>query len=121
MRVAALLCTVMLVAAPAFAADVDGDWSGTVSTPMGDFPVAFTFKADGDTLTGSMLGMDGMKIPIKDGKIEGNTIYFAVTLDFGGMPFDLSYKGTVSPTEITFVGEAFGMPFEFSVTRTTAK
>ncbi len=117
MKVAALVIGVMLLAAPAFAADVDGNWSGTVTTPMGDIPVGFEFKAQGTALTGSMLGMDGMKIPIKDGKIDGNTISFGVSLDFGGMPIDLAYKGTVSPAEIKFVGEAFGMPFEFSVTK----
>jgi hypothetical protein len=29
------------------------------------------------------------------------------------MPFDLSYKGAVSPEQIQFSGEAGGMPFEF--------
>jgi hypothetical protein len=34
----------------AFAADVDGKWAGSVTTPNGDFPQAFTFKADGAKL-----------------------------------------------------------------------
>lgn len=104
-----------LLAAPAFAADVDGKWSGTIDTPNGAFPVSFMFKADGATLTGSQLGMDGMEIPIKDGKVDGTMITFLVSLDFGGMPFELSYKGEVSPSEIKLTAEAFGMPFEFTV------
>jgi hypothetical protein len=114
----ALLVGLLLVAAPAFAADVDGSWTGTIATPMGDFPVAFTFKADGATLTGSMQGMDGAQLPIKNGKIDGNKISFSVSLDFGGMPLELSYAGVVSPAEIKFQGEAAGMPFELVVTKT---
>ena len=45
---------------------------GSMSTPGGDFPITFVFKAAGDKLTGTMLGVDGMEIPIANGKIEGD-------------------------------------------------
>jgi len=115
MMIRTIVAGLVLLAASAFGASPDGKWKGSVSTPNGDFPVAFTFKADGATLNGSMLGMDGMEIPIKDGKVDGDNITFTVTLDFGGMPFLLSYKGAVSDEEIKFTGEAAGMPFEFTV------
>src|SRR5688572_25361919 len=57
-KVYAIVVGLMLLAAPAFAADVDGKWSGTVSTPMGDIPVGYEFKAEGTTLTGTTLGID---------------------------------------------------------------
>ena len=47
--------------------------------------------------------------------MDVDNITFTVTLDFGGMPFLLSYKGAVSDEEIKFTGEAAGMPFEFTV------
>ena len=50
-RFSAFVAGLLLVAVSAFAADVDGKWSGSVSTPGGDFPMAFTFKADGANLT----------------------------------------------------------------------
>jgi hypothetical protein len=106
-----------MLAVRVFAADVDGKWSGTVDTPGGQFPVNFTFKADGAMLAGSLAGPDGSEIPVKDGKIDGNNISFSITLDFGGMPFELSYKGVVSPEQIQFSGDAGGMPFEFVVKR----
>jgi hypothetical protein len=107
---------VLLLAASAlFAADVDGKWSGMVSTPNGDVPVAFTFKADGATLSGSTTGPDGMEVQIKNGKAEGNNIFFSVTLDFGGMPFTIDYKGVVSGADLKLKAEAMGMPFEFNV------
>ena len=109
----AILAALLFLAASALAADVDGKWTGSVSTPNGDFPQAFTFKADGAVLTGSMTGLDGMEVAIKDGKIDGNTITFSVSLDFGGMPFQLSYKGVLSGDEMKVQGDAMGMPFDF--------
>jgi len=115
MRIALSLLVLMVMCVTAYAADVDGTWTGTVSGPMGDFPVSFTFKADGTKLTGSTLGFDGMPVPIQDGKIDGNTITFTVTFDFGGMPFPLSYKGIVSSDQIKMTADAFGMPTEFEL------
>jgi len=92
---------------------LDGTWAGTVGGPQGEFPVSFTFKADGAKLTGTTVGFDGMPVSIKDGKIDGSTITYAVSLDFGGMPFDMTYKGVVASDQIKMSGDAFGMPFDF--------
>jgi hypothetical protein len=115
MKLYAMVLGLLLVAAPAFAADVDGKWAGSISTPMGDLPVQYEFKAEGATLTGTTIGFDGTSVPIKDGKVDGNNISFTVTLDFGGMSLDLTYKGVVSPSEIKITGDFMGMPFEFTV------
>jgi hypothetical protein len=115
MRVFASVVALLLLTSTVYAADVDGTWTGTIESPMGDVPVSFTFKADGAKLTGKTMGPDGMEVPIMDGKIDGNTISFTVTFDFGGMPFMLSYKGVISTDQIKMSGDAFGMPFEFSV------
>jgi hypothetical protein len=111
----ALVLTFTLVAAPAFAADVDGKWAGTISTPGGDFPVAFEFKADGTTLTGTTMSPDGMSINIKDGKIDGDKVTFGVTLDFGGMALDIAYSGVVTPTEMKMKADVAGMALDFVV------
>ena len=115
MKTCALIVLVLLYAVPARAADVDGKWTGSLATPNGDVNVGFDFKSDGAALTGSTTGPDGGAIPIKDGKIDGNKISFLVSLDVGGMPFELSYNGVVSPTEIKMTAEFAGMPFEFTV------
>ena len=115
MKVRALFVALVLVAAPAVAADVDGKWSGALATPDGDVTIAFEFKADGTALTGTTTGPDGMSLPIKNGKIDGNKISFVVTVAFGDMSFDINYSGVVSPAEIKMSGEFGGMPFEFVV------
>lgn len=112
---AALVLAFTLAAAPAFAADVDGKWAGTISTPGGDFPVAFEFKSDGTTLTGTTQSPDGMSINIKDGKIDGDKVTFGVTLDFGGMALDIAYSGVVTPSEMKMKADVAGMALEFVV------
>ena len=111
----------LLLAAPAFAADVDGKWAGSIETGNGPVNVTFDLKADGTALTGSTSGPDGGQVPIKNGKIDGSNISFNVTLDFGGMPLDLAYKGVVSPGEIKVTIDFMGMPFEFVVKKAPAK
>ena len=111
-RVCTLLLGIVLLAAPALAADVDGTWTGTLDTPMGAVPVTFDFKAEGDKLTGTMIGMDGMKIPLSNGKVEGDKISYVVNIDAGGMPLELAWKGVVTPAEIKADMEVFGMPFQ---------
>jgi hypothetical protein len=115
LKVSCLFVALLLVAAPAFAADVDGKWSGALATPNGDVNVAFEFKADGTALTGTTTGPDGAPTAIKNGKIDGNTITFVVTVAFGDMSFDINYTGMVSPAEIKMTADFAGMPFEFVV------
>jgi hypothetical protein len=113
MKILASVLMLFVVTAAAYAADVDGKWTGSVAGPQGEFPVTFNFKADGTKLTGSTVGFDDTAVPIQDGKIDDKTITFTVTFDFGGMPFMLSYKGIVAPDQIKMSGDALGMPFEF--------
>ena len=117
MRLYTFLLAFLLLAVSAFAADIDGKWTGNIPTPNGDFPQTFTFKADGAKLTGTLVGPDGTEIPIANGKVDGNNISYTVTLDFG-MPFLLSYTGVVSGNELKLKGDAAGMPFEFTLKKT---
>jgi hypothetical protein len=111
----ALVFAFLLAAAPAFAADVDGKWSGTISTPGGEFPAAFEFKADGTKLTGTTMSPDGMSVAIKDGKIDGDKIAFVVSFDLGGMALDIAYSGVVSPAEMKMTADVLGMTMDFVV------
>jgi hypothetical protein len=111
-----LLAVAVLFASAAFAADVDGKWTGTMSTPNGDVPVNFTFMSDGAKLDGSTTGPAG-EIKIADGKVDGNNISFSITLNFQDMPFTMNYKGVVAKDEIKFTIDIFGMPVELTVKR----
>jgi hypothetical protein len=110
-----MLVGLVLVSAPARAADVDGKWKGSLDTPMGAVEVGFNFKADGATLNGSTSGPDGAEVAIKNGKIDGDKISFVVSLDFGGMPFDLNYTGVVTKDNLALTIDFMGMPMSFTV------
>ena len=115
-RTRALIVGLMLLAASsAFAADVDGRWTGSMSTPGGEFPVTFVFKADGATLTGHMIGRDGRETPIADGTIDGDKLSYSVMIDFGGMPMQMLYKGIVTSDEIKLDVSVFDMSFPLVV------
>jgi hypothetical protein len=110
-----LLIIALLLASSAFAADVDGKWTGSLSTPLGDLAVAFTFKADGDTLNGTTEGPDGVPFKIAEGKVDGNNITFTATFDYAGRTIVFKYKGVVTKDEIKFKVDAMGTPVELTV------
>ena len=113
MRYFSLIAGILLVAGFAFAADIDGKWTGEiVGQNMG---IAFTFKAEGTTLTGVHV-VNEQETPIEDGKIDGNNISFTVTLDFGGET-KIPHKGTISGDEIKMTYEMMGQAGEILLKR----
>jgi len=91
-----------LLALTALAADITGKWTAEVPGRGGQTrETTFTFKVDGNVLTGTVSGFRG-EMPISDGKIEGDQISFTQTLEFNGNSIKLVYKGTVSGDEIKF-------------------
>ena len=68
-----------------------------MASPSGDsVQITFTFKQDGTTLTGSIVGSQGNAIDIKNGKIDGDKLTFDVTFN----DVTISHEGTVSDDEI---------------------
>ena len=109
MRYFAWLASLLLIAGFAMAADVDGKWTGSIQGMDGNnIDIAYTFKADGATLTGTTTGPDGKQVAIKDGKIDGNNISFSVSFDFGGQEMKIDYKGVVSPDQIKLTFDMMG-------------
>jgi len=109
----------LVVAGLAFGADIDGKWTGSIAGPDGGqgFPVSYTFKAEGTTLTGTSLGPDNSQIPIKDGKIDGNNISFSISFDMGGQDMKMDFKGVLSGDQIKMSFDMMGTPSEFVVKR----
>jgi hypothetical protein len=100
------LALTVLFALTISAADVNGKWSAQVPGRQGQTRDAtFTFKSDGDKLTGSMTGFQGNEIPISEGKVSGDTISFVVTIERGGNTIQQTYTGHVAGDEIHFKRE----------------
>ncbi|HSB18136.1 MAG TPA: hypothetical protein VLE22_27030, partial [Bryobacteraceae bacterium] len=78
-RILVVFTLVAVMAGITLAADVTGKWTGQVPGRDGQMrEVTYTFKVDGETLTGSMTGFRGQDLPISDGKISGDTLSFVV-------------------------------------------
>jgi hypothetical protein len=88
------------------AADVDGNWIGSINTPFGDVQIGFTFKTNGATPTGSMTSPDGLSRPISNGKIEGSNLTFDINGN-GNSPH-LSYAGVMDGDQIKISWEVQG-------------
>jgi hypothetical protein len=69
---------VLAFAALCLAADPSGKWEGTINTPNGEIKLVFTFKVEGDKLTGTVESPRGER-PITDGKVTGDELSFKVT------------------------------------------
>jgi opacity protein-like surface antigen len=118
MKLKALALGLLLAASPAFAADVDGNWAGSLDTPNGAVEIKFSFKADGAKLTGNTTGPDGSTLPLRDGKVDGSNIAFAIDVEMGGNAMTFNYTGVVSGTELKLRAEVMGQPIEFTVKKT---
>jgi hypothetical protein len=65
------------VAICAFAADITGKWKARVDGPDGAMEIQFTFKMDGDKVTGTASGPMG-EMPLRDARRDGDKISFTV-------------------------------------------
>jgi len=119
MKIRMLALGLLLAASPVFAADIDGNWAGSLDTPNGPVEIKFSFKADGDRLTGSSTGPDGSVIMFRDGKIMGDTLSFAQDVDFGGQSITFNYTGMLAGGELKLHTDFNGQPLDFALKKTS--
>jgi hypothetical protein len=94
--------TVWLAAlAPLFGADITGTWTASFDTQVGVQNYTYTFKVDGNKLTGTAKSEHGT-IQITDGSVNGDDVSFVENLNYQGMPLRIVYKGKVSGDEVKF-------------------
>lgn len=80
---------------------IDGNWKGTRETPNGTFEVNYTFKVEGNTLTGTWKTQFG-ESKLENGKVDGKK--FSYTISFNDMK--LEYTGeVVNDNELTIKSE----------------
>ena len=102
LRIATALSVLLLaLAIPALAADISGQWTATFNTQVGEQHYTYTFKADGEKLTGTAKN-DFSETKIEEGVIKGNDISFTENLDFQGQKIPIKYTGTIKGDQIEF-------------------
>jgi hypothetical protein len=91
---------VTLVAATwTFAADITGTWTASFDTQIGVQNYTYTFKVEGNKLTGHMKSQYS-DTDVQEGTINGDDISFVENLTFQGMELHIVYKGKISGDEI---------------------
>ena len=99
----------------AFAASADGKWTADVPGRGGNtMQTTFTFKTEGNTLTGTVATERGEN-PIQNGKVDGDNISFEQVLNFNGNERRLNYKGTVSANEMKLTLSIANMDQTFDI------
>jgi hypothetical protein len=104
-----------IAAAPS--ADISGTWTTSFESQVGTQTYTYTFKVDGETLTGhakSNLGEGGVS-----GTVDGDKVTFVENLDYQGQALAITYTGQiVSADEIRFKRDVAGAGGEeFTATR----
>jgi len=103
----------------ASAADISGNWKGTADSGNGPIERTFTFKVDGNKLTGETESQMLGKSTITDGKIDGDEISFSITGNMQGNEIKLTYKGKVTGDQISLTVDlpGGGQTFEYTLKR----
>ncbi len=102
-----------LVALPAVAEDISGRWKADFKTNYGTdlqgnpLPreageTVFTFKQKGEELAGTVKSTAFGETEIREGKISGDQISFAIVRTFGRRERKMTYTGTLAGDEIKF-------------------
>jgi uncharacterized protein len=110
MRLRTLVAFAILLsffAAPVFAADISGQWTATFNTQVGEQHYVYTFKVEGEKLTGTAKSDNGTS-EIQNGTVKGDDVSFVENLNYQGQQLTITYTGKVSGDEIHFTRDVGG-------------
>ena len=78
---------------------VDGNWTLTMTTPMGDREASLSLTSSGSTLTGTQAA-EGNSAEIFDGSVDGDDVSWKVSIT-SPMPLTLEFTGKVAGDSIS--------------------
>lgn len=115
---ALLLGMVALGALAADASGITGTWTTSFESQVGTQTYTYTFKVEGDKLTGHAKSNFG-ESDLTQGKVDKDNVHFVETLNYQGMELQIVYDGkVVSADEIKFKRDVAGQGGEeFSAKR----
>ena len=95
-----LIPLLLFLAGTVLAADVSGKWNFQVNLDAGSGSPTFTFKQDGETLTGTYVGLLGSaKV---SGAVKGDSIDFSFDAEYSGEKIKAHYTGKIqSPAKMS--------------------
>jgi hypothetical protein len=93
-------------AATAGAANITGVWNFAVETAQGSGSPTFTFKQEGENLSGTYKGQFG-EAPLT-GTVKGNDLKFTIKVDAQGQNLTITYSGKIENKDSMKGTAAFG-------------
>lgn len=112
-RILSIAMLAVAMATAALAADVTGTWAASFETQVGNQKYTYTFKVDGNKLTGKAKSeFANAETEITEGTVNGDDITFVENLNFQDMPLRIVYKGKISGDEIKFTRTILDMFME---------
>ncbi len=97
-RIVYCILSIVFLAMAVSAADITGNWKGDLETPQGKVQVNYTFKQDGETLTGTWQTARSPIVQITDGKVTGDNVTFNVVVSAANMTF--AHEGKINGDKI---------------------
>src|SRR5882672_698299 len=92
-RLVNVLLLIAVCSVVACAADITGNWKADLQTPQGTFQVNYSFKQDGEKLTGTWQAAQSPTIQITEGKVTGDKVSFVVQLGANGGGMTFAHEG----------------------------
>jgi hypothetical protein len=108
---------IAVLAAIASAADITGNWKADLQTPQGTVQVSYTFKQDGEALTGTWQAAQSPTVDITEGKVTGDKVSFVVKMG-PNANITFAHEGTIKGDEIQLTMKPSG---EFPGSNVVAK
>lgn len=103
-----MLAGVTLLAAPAGAQSIAGEWDASINTPGGTRSFKIVFQVDGEKVTGTVKREAG-DVSLA-GTIKGDTLRFSYTVLYNGNELELAMVAKVTGDTMTgtvsFAGQA---------------
>jgi hypothetical protein len=105
MRFLSAACVFAFCSLVAFAADYSGTYTGDYAGSSGKVENKLVLKMEGSALTGTLTNQYGT-LPIRNGAVDGQDLFFVVVVKDEGEDFRMVYRGHIFQDEIQFRVEA---------------
>lgn len=102
-RVSLGILLLVLFVAPAWSADISGDWKGEWTDYQNRVTThnTLTFEQDGTNLTGTIKSESGV-VQIREGQVSGDNVSFIAVQKVGKREATMNYSGRISGNVIKF-------------------
>lgn len=82
------------------AADASGKWKGSFEAGGAQRDLTFDLKADGASVTGTIVGIAEKPVEVKEGKLQGTDVSFWFMTEYQGNAIKLVCKGQLAGDEM---------------------